>query len=564
MKNKPRPEVDPRASQTPASSERLTEDYLRLQRELEELRRSYIALADRHRWVHAVVNILAAEPTAWWQRWLPWRVWYRTVLRKLGRRGLFDAAQYIVFNPDVAQFRSGPLAHALLHGLAEKRGGIPAAPEPVAVSALSPGLRDRIVASGLFDLHWYRAKIPEASPDLDEALTSYLKRSSNDPLHDPGPLFSGAFYRIENPDTINMHPLEHYLYYGLAEGRRAFSSSNADEFIKGSAAQRLEQIDAFFDPSKETLVLHWAEGNFFFTDIAAYLADYLARRGYKARRLVDDSALMHEDHNLLVVAPHEYCIHGPGKDWPAERLARAVYFNTEQWHTSWFSLALGVMLRSRMAIDINPASARGLRRLGIRAGFVPLLPFESSVFAVETAPLSKQTTARRYVKALTWPQNYDERPYEILFIGALNPRREAILAKLAPVLARYDAFIHSPRLSGPANSTNGNTLPRHDVAQLARNAKILLNIHQGESHYFEWHRLFVSGICEGCVVLTEPCIDTGILTSGVHYLECAAAAMPEMLNHLLTTAEGRARLAEVRANCEALLASITPYGEILS
>jgi hypothetical protein len=239
-----------------------------------------------------------------------------------------------------------------------------------------------------------------------------------------------------------------------------------------------------------------------------------------------------------------------------------VYFNTEQWHTSWFSLALGVMLRSRMAIDINPASARGLRRLGIRAAFVPLLPSESPVFAFENAPLSEQTTARRYVKTLSWPKSFDARPYDILFVGALNPRREAILAELAPVLARHDTFIHSPRLSGPASAGSGNTLPSHDVAQLARNARILLNIHQGESRYFEWHRLFVSGICEGCVVLTEPCVDTAILTPGVHYLECPAPAMPDMLDYLLTTAEGRARLAEVRANFDALLASITAQGEI--
>jgi hypothetical protein len=35
-----------------------------------------------------------------------------------------------------------------------------------------------------------------------------------------------------------------------------------------------------------------------------------------------------------------------------------------------------------------------------------------------------------------------------------------------------------------------------------------------------------------------------------------------MLDYLLTTAEGRARLAEVRANFDALLASITAQGEI--
>lgn len=553
---------EPRSSELPVSVERLTEDYLRVQRELEELRRNYLALAERHRWLGAVAHVVADTPARWWQRWLPWWAWRRFIMRQLRRRGLFDAVQYLSHNADVARFAMDPLVHSLVHGLAEGRPGLPAVSEPIAVTALTPALRDRIVASGLFDLGWYRANNPDASQDLDEALASYLERSANDPLHNPGPLFSGAHYLIENPDTISMHPLEHFVRFGLNEGRRGFSSANADAFMEGAANQPLEQFEDFLDRDRETLVLHWADGNFFFTDIATYLVDYLTRRGYPARCLTDDSALMEADCNLLVVAPHEYCIHGPGKDWSAERFAHAVYFNTEQWHTSWFSLALGVMLRSRMAIDINPASARGLRRLGIRAAFVPLLPTESQVFAFDNAPLSEQTTARRFVKTLTWPQDFCKRPYDVLFVGALNPRRETILAELAPVLARHDAFIHSPRLSGPASASSGNTLPSRDVAQLARNAKILLNIHQGESHYFEWHRLFVSGICEGCVVLTEPCVDTGILTAGVHYLECKTAAMPEMLDHLLTTAEGRARLAEVRANCDALLASITAEGEI--
>jgi hypothetical protein len=553
---------EPRRSGLPVGMERLTEDYLRVQRECEELRRTYLALAERHRWLGAVAHVVADTPARWWQRWLPWRAWRSLIFRQLSRRGLFDAAQYLSRNTDVARYGMDPLAHALAHGLAEGRPGLPAVSKPIAVTALSPALRDRIVASGLFDPEWYRANNPDVSPDFDEALASYLERSSNDPLHNPGPLFSGAHYLIENPDTISMHPLEHFVRFGFAEGRRGFSSANADAFMEGAADQPLESFEAFLDRDRETLVLHWADGNFFFTDIATYLADYLTRRGYRVRCLTDDSALMDEDCNLLVVAPHEYCIHGPGKDWPDKRFARAVYFNTEQWHTSWFSLALGVMLRSRMAIDINPASARGLRRLGIRAAFVPLLPSESPVFAFENAPLSEQTTARRFVRTLTWPESFDERPYDILFVGALNPRREAILAELAPVLARHDTFIHSPRLSGPASAGSGNTLPSHDVAQLARNARILLNIHQGESRYFEWHRVFVSGICEGCVVLTEPCVDTGILTPGVHYLECPATAMPDMLDHLLTTAEGRARLAEVRANFDALLASITAQGEI--
>ena len=458
-------------------------------------------------------------------------------------------------NPEVAAARLDGLLHFLSYGIGEGRQGVPAIASR-SPAATSSKLIQGILDSGLFDPAWYEARYEFVSATPEEAVEDYLFQSSYDPLRDPGPLFSGAHYLMQHPDIRGMHPLEHFVTFGLNEGRGAVSAIAADAFMEGAGDHALVPLAGLLDSDRRVVVLHWSQGNFFFSDIARYLVDYLSRAGYRAEIATDDAGFEPGQHQFVVVAPHEYCVHGPGAAWSDSRLAAAVYVNTEQWHTSWFSLALGKMLKSRKALDINPASARGLTRLGIAAGFLPLLPQTGGVFAFPRAPLSAPTTARRAVKPLTWPERFEDRPYDVLFVGALNDRREMALGQLAPCLAQYDCFIHSPRLMGPVNSGNVNMIPSADVAQLARNSRVLLNIHQGESRYFPWHRLFLSGICEGAVVVTEPCVATGVLVAGEHYLEVELAAMGEFLDRLLGTAAGLERMLEIRRNCVDLQARL--------
>jgi len=250
------------------------------------------------------------------------------------------------------------------------------------------------------------------------------------------------------------------------------------------------------------------------------------------------------------MAPHEFCVYGAGKDWDEGLLSRAVYLNTEQWHTGWFTLAYKFMIRSNKAIDINPASACGLQHLGIRTAFLPILPLEGTPFRVDRTSISPAFGQARHIRDLTYSDTLANRPYDVLFVGAANARREAALASLAPVLADHDAFIHCPRFKGPVRAGNPDMMSTSDFVQIARNTKILLSIHQGESRYFEWHRLFLFGIMEGCVVLTEPCIPNPFVKGGRDFLECELKDMPERLRWLLETTEGQAEMNRARANCD--------------
>jgi hypothetical protein len=351
-------------------------------------------------------------------------------------------------------------------------------------------------------------------------------------------------------------PLVHYVRHGCQEGRCAWTPRRADAFVASSQNEQLYPLRDVIALNRRVVVLHWQEGNFFFADIARYIAEMLTSAGCRAMVRTNHADLPLEDMEILIVAPHEYCVLGPGAKLPPSLAARTVHVNTEQWHTSWFSLALRHMMTSRRALDINPASARGLARLGIRTGFLPLLPQPGGVFDFSGRGMSADPARLRVIKTLTYPEIFEERPYDVMFAGAFNPRRARALAQLASTMAEHDCFLHVPRFTGPVTRNNPNTIESRSLAQIARNTRILLNIHQGDSHYFEWHRLILSGIAQGCVPLTEPCIDIGVVAAGTHYIATPLEMMPAKLDWLLNTADGRNELGRVHANGRALMAHL--------
>jgi len=79
-----------------------------------------------------------------------------------------------------------------------------------------------IEQSGLFDLEWYVARVPDAGSSglhpLDHYLTIGWKQG-----HSPGPLFDSAWYlhRYNDVAAAQLAPLIHYVRHGRSEGRLA-------------------------------------------------------------------------------------------------------------------------------------------------------------------------------------------------------------------------------------------------------------------------------------------------------------------------------------------------------
>ncbi len=128
----------------------------------------------------------------------------------------------------------------------------------------------------------------------------------------------------------------------------------------------------------------------------------------------------------------------------------------------------------------------------------------------------------------------------MLYLAAADPRRDPLLAGIGTELwHRHCEFLVPP--------LEPRTAPRPDFIlgaekyQRLRSAKVLLNLHRTTSRAFEWMR-FLEAICNGCVVVSEPCLDSEPLMVGEHFLTAEVAALPQLAERLLNDPQELARI----------------------
>lgn len=413
--------------------------------------------------------------------------------------------------------------------------------------------------SGFFDPTYYADKYGLQDLTAEQLAEHYRTNYATCP--EPSGLFSGLDYYGFNSDVAKtgINPLEHFLLYGIAQSRRAISDEKCVEFFSNSRPEDTVTLTDVVPRGVKIRVLYTTIGNFFFQDIAEYVARALQELGWAAELMSDRDAREAEPGWFdLVVAPHEYMVIGAGYLWSEARWKDAAYFNTEQWQTPWFAACFKYMQGSRRGvIDLNPTSAAAFARINVRAAFLPLLPLDKTAFQQKRATFSRSFARRKFVETLAYPGDITDRQYDLVFVANLNRRRQEILAQMAPDLAAFKTFLHAPVMDKPVRPGDGDMLSGRDFTQLAKNSKILLNIHRDEIGYFEWHRLFLYGVANATVVVTEPCFHVPLLEPGVHYIEAEVEEMPDLLRMLLTTVEGAERLRTISAACKAICAQAT-------
>lgn len=373
-------------------------------------------------------------------------------------------------------------------------------------------------------------------------------RSPVDERRDPGPLFSSSYYLEQNPDLVGsqFHAFTHYVLYGMKEGRRALEPSRVDAFLSKQSHTTSTSLQQLIPAGRPIFVHVYPQGNFFFADIAEHIRLLFNHLGYD----VEPQGKSAPTQTDIVVAPHEFMVIGAGAGWSPERTRAAIYVNTEQWQTSWFSLTLNFVQQSNAGvIDINPNSAAALEALGFRSAFLPLLPSPGSPFDTSALPgINDKISQLKYLRPPAGTPDYFMRPYDLLFVGVSNDRRDHVLGELSGYLARWPSFVHCPALSGPLQPDDPNALSAAELNELASRSKIMLNIHRDNVSYFEWHRIVLTGIANGSVVVTENCHSNQYLEAGVHYLECAIEDMGEYLEFLLESDEGQKKLKIISQN----------------
>lgn len=160
------------------------------------------------------------------------------------RTGLFDDDYYLQVNKDVADAKLHPLQHFLQYGQREGRN-----PSPIFDTryyrSRTPGKLKfvnvilhywwigRIEGRSpchLFDPEFYRAQHPAGHEIADDGLLHFIQADKGLGLA-PSTSFDTAYYLQANPDVArsNIHPLVHYLRYGMFEGRSPLPEDDASE-----------------------------------------------------------------------------------------------------------------------------------------------------------------------------------------------------------------------------------------------------------------------------------------------------------------------------------------------
>jgi hypothetical protein len=428
-------------------------------------------------------------------------------------------------------------------------------------TAVTLEYRSILLSSGLFDTQFYAAQAG-IKADPERCVRHYLKRGAAAGFS-PNRLFDAAAYLALYPDVAaaQMDPFLHFVAFGISEGRR----NRVPESYLAHAGSMTHEALAERRVSQQALALGWRRdrpsawtdravavyasslGNFFFRHIADRIADGLRTSGVRVYRLDQNSPRPSDVVADFFVAPHEFFHLGSGPRWQdAPEVAGSIMLNTEQPGTTWYFLALRYASRSTTLIDLSPQSALLLRDFDrSRSGYFPVGSVSSRL-----TPRNKASGDMTKVRGLEvhaasrskWflsaGNEWRDRPIDVLFLGTLTPRRSEALARLASTLARYKCFIHAPTGLGRPLRGGKSTIGMEESLHLARNAKVLLNIHRDEFSYFEWHRVMMIGMEQGAVVLSEPCFPSPGVEPGRHFLAAHIDQMPSSLLRLVGSADG--------------------------
>lgn len=265
------------------------------------------------------------------------------------------------------------------------------------------------------------------------------------------------------------------------------------------------------DPTRICLVSASGQ-NVFFGEILKAFGEALEQRGLAVEESVDCFPRPAEDLVYLYV-PHEYhpLVDDLAHPSPAQA-RRAVAVCTEQPGTNWFQISCMHAERAGGVVDINALGAREMRRWGIKA---------------EHAPLG-------YVPSWdAWRGERDKaREIDLTFLGAHTERRARVLAGCAAAVVQRRSAIHLTESTKPHTAGSRYFLAGERKWRHLADSKVLLNIHQQDLAYMEWHRI-IGAVLNGCVVLSEHSLKTEPFTPGEHFVSAHGKDLPQVLEALL-------------------------------
>lgn len=212
-----------------------------------------------------------------------------------------------------------------------------------------------------------------------------------------------------------------------------------------------------------------------------------------------------------VTIPHEYYACEPAASWPSPaQRERTIALCVENPGTTWFNTVLSLAPLFPMLLAINRSSQLELRRRGFPAKHLQL------------------GYTRHWDR---WQAEPVSRPIDITYLGAADPRRDALIASYGRWWWHRRVAMLTPILS-PKPTGRADYLVDDGKYEHLRRSKVLVNLHREGSASFEWVRV-LQALANGCVVVSEPSIDHAPLVPDEHFLTAAPESIPHIVEGLL-------------------------------
>lgn len=261
--------------------------------------------------------------------------------------------------------------------------------------------------------------------------------------------------------------------------------------------------------------------NLFFAELVEALGDELGRLGIETSVHEGRFPPPRQDLVYALVPPHEYfALTRDQPPVPEDALARTIAVCAEQPNTTHFRENATLLGSMGAAFDISRYAIADYRRQGR---------------AVEHLQLGYTPRWDRRLR----PQ--DPREIDVLFLGCATRRRNDALAAYADILWPYRNLILLSDNSRPNPEASASFTGGREKLELLARSRVVLNIHQGSSPYFEWLRA-TQAIASGCVMVSEHSPDLDPLRAGEHLVTGDIGSLGWLVERLLEDEDDRARL----------------------
>jgi len=294
-------------------------------------------------------------------------------------------------------------------------------------------------------------------------------------------------------------------------------------------------------------------GNYFMREISILLHVGLQRLGFSSELRTEADGESGRADIHVVVAPHEFFFRDVGaRMFNDGRWDNLVMVNTEQPGNHWFRLAESTFARAQHVFDPNHGGSEFIKKLGYSASHLPPAFVEEFSLYNAVSPLPKtrdtESLGDDVCQWLDTDRPLSERPIDVSFVGMANRRRCSFFAGAAARIEKFECHLRLSAKTGPLISDpRDRDLGTKITTGLSRRSKIVLNIHQDDSPYFEWHRVIFMGLWQRALVISETVTESQPFIPGVDFVAAPLEEIPEAIEYYLRDPVGIQQAENIRS-----------------